>query len=158
MLHEFLIAKRAELIERCRVKVSKRSDPKEIETERAYGIPYFLDQLIETQFVDKCKKGKRTGRTINRSNSTRETPESLFDVACGRAARSLQSVLSVAPAKPLRLASRHPRHPSQELSRSLTSVRGHVLCADARKSGPNQDSRLYGVARKGLKICWHTKV
>jgi signal transduction histidine kinase len=48
MLHKFLTAKRAELIERCRVKVSKRSGPKEIETERAYGIPHFLDQLIET--------------------------------------------------------------------------------------------------------------
>jgi hypothetical protein len=48
MLHEFLTANRTELIERCRVKVSKRSGPKEIKTERAYGIPHFIDQLIET--------------------------------------------------------------------------------------------------------------
>src|ERR1700728_583757 len=48
MLHEFLTARRAELIERCRAKVSKRSAPKAIETERQYGIPHFIDQLFET--------------------------------------------------------------------------------------------------------------
>jgi hypothetical protein len=49
MLHEFLIARRAELIERCTVKVSQRSAPKEgVATEQKDGIPRFLDQLIET--------------------------------------------------------------------------------------------------------------
>jgi signal transduction histidine kinase len=48
MLGQLLIARRAELIERCRVKVSKRSIPKAIETDREYGIPRFIDQLIET--------------------------------------------------------------------------------------------------------------
>src|ERR1700722_12952204 len=48
MLHAFLTANRADLIERCRVKVSRRSAPKAIETERAFGIPHFIDQLIET--------------------------------------------------------------------------------------------------------------
>src|SRR5580698_8949119 len=47
MLHEFLTARRGELIERCRVKVSRRSAPKEIATEPV-GIPQFIDQLIET--------------------------------------------------------------------------------------------------------------
>jgi hypothetical protein len=48
MLHEFLTARRGELIERCNVKVAKRSAPKDIGSERAYGIPVFIDQLIET--------------------------------------------------------------------------------------------------------------
>jgi len=48
MLHKFLATKRAELIERCKVKVSKRSAPRSIETQHAHGIPRFLDQLIET--------------------------------------------------------------------------------------------------------------
>jgi signal transduction histidine kinase len=48
MLHEFLTARRNELIERCRVKVAKRSAPKELEAERTHGIPRFIDQLIET--------------------------------------------------------------------------------------------------------------
>jgi signal transduction histidine kinase len=48
MLHKFLAAKRTELIERCKVKVSKRSAPRSVETHYAHGIPRFLDQLIET--------------------------------------------------------------------------------------------------------------
>jgi signal transduction histidine kinase len=49
MLYEFLIARRDELIERCRVKVSQRSPLKEaVATEQKNGIPRFLDQLIET--------------------------------------------------------------------------------------------------------------
>jgi len=48
MLHDFLTARRDELIERCRVKVSKRSAPKAIGPELKHGIPRFIDQLIET--------------------------------------------------------------------------------------------------------------
>jgi signal transduction histidine kinase len=60
MLHEFLSAKRDDLIERCRVKVAKRSAPKALESERAYGIPHFLDQLIET-----LRAGPERSRTIS---------------------------------------------------------------------------------------------
>jgi signal transduction histidine kinase len=48
MLHEFLSERRAELIERCRVKVVSRSGPQEIGPERVNGVPHFIDQLIET--------------------------------------------------------------------------------------------------------------
>jgi signal transduction histidine kinase len=61
MLHEFLTARRTELIERCNVKVSKRSAPKAIETERAYGIPHFLDQLIETLQAEPERSKKISG-------------------------------------------------------------------------------------------------
>ena len=48
MLHEFLTSNRAVLIDRCRVMVGSRTDPKPTHDELAHGIPTFLDQLIET--------------------------------------------------------------------------------------------------------------
>jgi hypothetical protein len=48
MLHEFLATNRTVLIDRCRVMVGSRSDPKATEDDLAHGIPIFLDQLIET--------------------------------------------------------------------------------------------------------------
>ena len=69
MLHEFLTARRADLIERCRVKVSKRSAPKEIEAERAYGIPHFLDQLIETLQAEPERSKKISGAADGSSKS-----------------------------------------------------------------------------------------
>jgi anti-sigma regulatory factor (Ser/Thr protein kinase) len=69
MLHEFLTARRDELIERCRVKVSKRSAPKAIETERAYGIPHFIDQLIETLQAEPGRSKEVSGATHSGSKS-----------------------------------------------------------------------------------------
>jgi hypothetical protein len=45
VLHEFLTTNRADLIERCRLKVAKRLAPKVASKELAHGIPRFLDQL-----------------------------------------------------------------------------------------------------------------
>ena len=53
MLHEFLTGNRAELIDRCRLKVAKRRAPKVAEAELAHGIPRFLDQLIKTLEVEQ---------------------------------------------------------------------------------------------------------
>ena len=47
MLHEFLTANRNELIRRCRSKVSKRDSPPVGPVELEYGVPLFLDQLVE---------------------------------------------------------------------------------------------------------------
>ena len=69
MLHEFLTANRADLIERCRVKVSRRSAPKAIESERSHGIPHFLDQLIETLQADPDRSQKISGATDSGSKS-----------------------------------------------------------------------------------------
>jgi hypothetical protein len=69
MLHEFLTAKRAELIERCKEKVSKRSAPRAIESERVNGIPTFLDQLIETLQAEPERSKKVSGATDNSSKS-----------------------------------------------------------------------------------------
>lgn len=53
MMHEFLIANRAELIARCRAKVAKRAMPGELEGELDHGISVFLDQLIKTLQVEQ---------------------------------------------------------------------------------------------------------
>ena len=45
MLHEFLTANRAELIDRCRVKVANRSAPEASGPELEHGVTLFLDQL-----------------------------------------------------------------------------------------------------------------
>jgi len=48
MLHEFVTANRAEIIARCRAKISSRPAPRPTDTELEYGVPLFLDQLAET--------------------------------------------------------------------------------------------------------------
>ncbi len=45
MLHEFLSANRAALIDRCRSKVAQRRAPKATDAELEHGIPRFLDEL-----------------------------------------------------------------------------------------------------------------
>lgn len=47
VLHEFLNANRADLIDRCRSKVAKRRAPKATDVELEHGIPSFLDELAE---------------------------------------------------------------------------------------------------------------
>src|SRR5579859_106590 len=53
MLHEFLTTNRTVLVDRCRVMVGKRSDPKATEDELVHGIPIFIDQLIETLTLEQ---------------------------------------------------------------------------------------------------------
>ena len=61
MLHEFLAAHRSDLIERCRAKVAIRSGSKEVETEAAYGVPRFIDQLIETLHAQPDRRQEVSG-------------------------------------------------------------------------------------------------
>src|SRR3984957_6171306 len=85
MLHDFLTANRAELIERCRVKVSKRCAPKAIETERAYGIPHFIDQLIET-----LQAGPERSKTISgATDSSGKSALSEMGISASRHGREL---------------------------------------------------------------------
>ena len=46
MLHDFLSSNRAELIRRCRSKVSRRDSPPVTPTELEHGVPLFLEQLV----------------------------------------------------------------------------------------------------------------
>jgi signal transduction histidine kinase len=56
MLHKFLSLNRSDLIERCRLKVTKRLSPKVTHAELAHGIPAFLDQLIKTLQVEQTSE------------------------------------------------------------------------------------------------------
>ncbi len=69
MLHEFLTAQRADLIERCSVKVAKRS-ARPIPTGQVInGIPDFLDQLIETLQAEPERSKKLSGAQDDSSKS-----------------------------------------------------------------------------------------
>jgi signal transduction histidine kinase len=48
MLHDFVTANRAEIIARCRAKMSTRPVPRPTEVELERGVPLFLDQLADT--------------------------------------------------------------------------------------------------------------
>jgi hypothetical protein len=65
MLHEFLTSNRMVLIDRCRVMVGSRSDPKAPEGELANGIPIFLDQLIETLTFEQTSERQDNSLTAH---------------------------------------------------------------------------------------------
>ncbi len=56
MLHEFLTANRADLIERCRLKVAERIAPKGIPAQLENGTPLFLDQLVKTLRIEQTSE------------------------------------------------------------------------------------------------------
>jgi signal transduction histidine kinase len=56
VLHQFLTTNRAELTERCRLKVAQRLAPKGAGKELAHGIPRFLDQLIKTLELEQTSE------------------------------------------------------------------------------------------------------
>jgi signal transduction histidine kinase len=56
MLHEFLATNRADLIDRCRLKVAQRRAPKASDAELEHGIPHFLDQLVKTLRVEQTSE------------------------------------------------------------------------------------------------------
>lgn len=60
MLHEFLSANRADLIDRCRLKVAKRVTPEGGTVDLDHGIPRFLDQLINTLQVEQTSEPMRS--------------------------------------------------------------------------------------------------
>jgi signal transduction histidine kinase len=70
MLHEFLYAQRSDLIERCRAKVAVRSGVETFETDRAYGVPHFIDQLIQMLQAPQggwevSAGGRATGQSVS---------------------------------------------------------------------------------------------
>jgi signal transduction histidine kinase len=66
MLHDFLTANRDALIGRCREKVALRMAPKATSSELEHGIPFFLNQLIETlEAEQKVAPAKEGGSEIS---------------------------------------------------------------------------------------------
>ena len=62
MLHEFLTMNRDELIRRCRSKASKRNSPPVTASELEYGVPLFLEQLVEALHCDQASS--KPGRAL----------------------------------------------------------------------------------------------
>ena len=61
MLQEFLRKNRDTLITRCRSKVAMRRAPRAAEQEIVYGIPLFLDQLIDALQLEKALGSQEDG-------------------------------------------------------------------------------------------------
>ena len=59
MLHTFLSCHRNALIERCEIKAAERSEPNEGQVRSHFGIPVFLDQVIETLRMEKTAQPKK---------------------------------------------------------------------------------------------------
>jgi hypothetical protein len=70
MLHDFLTVNRAILVDRCRVMVGSRSDPKATQDELVHGIPTFIDQLIETLTLEQ--KWEPQSKSLSVRNSRGE--------------------------------------------------------------------------------------
>jgi signal transduction histidine kinase len=68
MLHEFLTANRAELIEQCRSRVAERQSPETSGAEAKYGVPLFLDQLIEMLRVEQASRPESVRETFAAAN------------------------------------------------------------------------------------------
>jgi signal transduction histidine kinase len=88
MLHEFLATNRADLIDRCRLKVAQRRAPKPTDAELEHGIPYFLQQLIKTLRVEQSLEPLRSREVSGPSGgSGSETSE--IGAAAARHGREL---------------------------------------------------------------------
>ncbi len=60
MLHIFLATHRSSLIDRCRLMVGHRIEPKATDVELQHGIPIFLDQLIKTLRIEQTSEPMRS--------------------------------------------------------------------------------------------------
>ena len=65
MMHEFLVENRGELIARCQKKVTDRAAPNTRDEKLAFGIGFFLDQLIETLAVEQAPDPRMRSRQIS---------------------------------------------------------------------------------------------
>ena len=74
MLYEFLDRNRDALLARCREKVAKRPARRPTEQELKYGIPLFLDQLIEALRVQESAGPGQAGKVSFALSATRPTP------------------------------------------------------------------------------------
>ena len=62
MLDRFIAAHRDEIITRCRAKVAVRSVAVPNQPDEDYGVPLFLDQLIEALRLGMRSRAPRSGR------------------------------------------------------------------------------------------------
>ena len=67
MLHEFLAAERPTLIDRCKSKVALRLAPTASGGELEHGIPFFLDQVIQTLRIEQTSDPMRSRKVSGSS-------------------------------------------------------------------------------------------
>jgi signal transduction histidine kinase len=77
MLYKFLTANKAELIARCRSKVSQRPSPGSTTDELDHGIPLFLDQLIETLCVEQSQEPMLSRKISGSSGAENPAPSEI---------------------------------------------------------------------------------
>src|SRR4051812_18338726 len=65
MLHTFITSNRQDIIDRCRVKVSRRSIPPPTEAEIDHGVPLFLDQLVDALRGDRSNSEIRASAILH---------------------------------------------------------------------------------------------
>jgi signal transduction histidine kinase len=70
MLDQFLCANRPELIERCALKVAGRPAAKPADDELQYGIPLFLDQLVNTLQIERMPDPMRSREDLSEIDVT----------------------------------------------------------------------------------------
>src|SRR5687767_7976488 len=63
MLQEFIELNREEIIQRCRAKVATRSLPPVTEAEINFGVPLFLDQLVDALRSGTTSTSTQIGRS-----------------------------------------------------------------------------------------------
>ena len=83
MLDEFLSRNREDLISRCRAKVAKRPAPRPTKTELMYGIPLFVNQLIEALRSERRQGAGAADKESLASSDIQATPR---DSDIGRSA------------------------------------------------------------------------
>jgi signal transduction histidine kinase len=95
MLHDFLTAQRAELIERCRLKVARRRAPQATDAELEHGIPLFIDQLIKTLRVEQTSEPMRSRRVSGPAGGGKPVPSEIGGTAAQHGRELLQHGFTV---------------------------------------------------------------
>jgi signal transduction histidine kinase len=88
MLHDFLLANRDTLLDRCKTRIAQRATPKAATGMAQHGIPLFLDQLIRTLEAEEASQGAISARVSGASGG--KVPErSEIGASAARHAREL---------------------------------------------------------------------
>lgn len=88
MLHQFLTANQAELIDRCRLKVAQRRAPKPTDAELEHGIPHFLEQLIKTLRFEQTSQPLQ-GRVVSGESGGERSDQSEIGATAAQHGREL---------------------------------------------------------------------
>jgi hypothetical protein len=75
MLYTFLSSHRDTLIDRCEIKAAQRSEPDAVHARWRYGVPVFLDQLIDTLKIEKTARPKESVKVSGPAGGPSELSE-----------------------------------------------------------------------------------